>query len=181
MDYAVKVTVRNGRILRLMREAGIETQAELARRAGISMTCVNAIVCLRNAPEKTNGEWRYGVEEIAAVLHCDPEELFSDVQRTLALPSNSHEVYLDEPQMAQLASGDMEREQWAKLEVQRLLEGVTPRERAVIEAISEGCTFEEAGQVAATDGFGPVSRARAREIYEKGLRRMKRRAIAFRD
>lgn len=66
-DYSVKVSVRNGRILRMMREHGIATQAELARRAGLRMTDVNQIVNLRRKPIGAKGQFFESVERMAAI------------------------------------------------------------------------------------------------------------------
>ena len=172
-DYAVKVTVRNGRILRMMRERGIESVAQLARIAGCPYQTAVQIISLRKAPEKKNGQWTETVLRIAGAFGCDPEELFSDAQRTLEIPTNSREVYIDEPQMAALSSGDMEQSSWARIEAQRLLAGIPARERGVVEAIIEGATLEEVGKELG------VHRERVRQLYAKGLRRMK--GAAYRD
>jgi|GEM_PF-1417886 len=172
-DYAVKVTIRNGRILRRMRELGIKSQVELAAKAGVSATTLNSIVALRRAPERTNGQWSHGVENIAAALRCDPEDLFTDAQKTMALPANSMETYMDEASVISLMAGDdMEESAWAKIEVQRLLATLTPRERAITEHMMEGGIYEDADP----DG---CSRERIRQIHYKALRKMKAASVNF--
>lgn len=167
-DYAVKVSIRNGRILRKMREQGIASQTELANTAGVSATVINSIVCLRKAPIKKNGEWMAGVPEIAAALRCDPEDLFSDTQRTLALPKNSHEVYMNEARVAAITSGDMESQVWAKLQVQKLLESIpSERNRQIVEARIAGLTLEEVGEEHS------LSKDRVRQIEQREYRRFK--------
>jgi transcriptional regulator with XRE-family HTH domain len=170
-DYAVKVSVRNGRILSRMKALGIESQAELARRAGIPATTLNAIICLRTPPLGRRGQWIDGVEDVAGALGCDPEDLFTERQLTLAVKTNSSEVYMDEPTVAALASGDMETSAWASIEAQRLLEAVpTKRARDVVMRRAEGETYDE---IAADYRVG---RERIRQIEMKALRQMKARA-----
>ena len=88
-DYAVKITIKNGRILSRMRARGIESLAELARQAGISYQSLIEIVSLKKRPVGRRGKWLAGVENVAGVLKCDVEDLFSDVQREMALERRS--------------------------------------------------------------------------------------------
>ena len=165
MDYAVKVSVRNGRILRRMAERGIASQAELARRSGVSVTAINGIIALREIPTQRDGQWREVISRIAGVLNCDPEDLFSDAQRTMALESNSHTVFIDECDMALLASGDPEAAAWAKIEADRIIKlAGSERNQAMMRARFEGATLEEAG-----DEFG-VQKERVRQIECKMIR-----------
>lgn len=169
-DYAVKITVRNGRILDRMRKVGIKTQSDLAERAGLSTVSVNSLITLRRPAMKDNGQWRYGVEEIAAVLRCDPEDLFTDAQMTMALERNSVETYLDEPAVMALSSGDPERAAWAKIEAQRLLAAVPPRYADIAMRVAGGETLDSIGE---DYGF---SREKVRQMDLKAHRMMRRRA-----
>lgn len=166
-DYSVKVSVRNARILRLMREAGIGTQAELCRRAEITPTTLSAFVNLRRVPINKDGTWAHGVEDVAGALGCDPEDMFSGAQMTMALERNSAVVELAEADMAQLAGGDLEESVYIKHEAQRLLARVSPRERMVLTEISNGGTLAEIA-----DEMG-VSVERVRQISAKAVRRLK--------
>jgi DNA-directed RNA polymerase sigma subunit (sigma70/sigma32) len=170
-DYAVKVTVRNGRILRLMKERGIRTQAELARLAGLRLQRVNELIGLRKAPENINGSWSHGIENIAAVLHCDPEDLFSEQQRTLALPKNSHEIYLDETQIASLSYTNFEESQMAKIEVERLLANIqSERGREVVEYRLNGYTYDDIANTI------DLSIERVRQIEQREYRKIRAKA-----
>ena len=171
-DYAVKVSVRNGRILRMMQAKGIANQMELARRAGVGVQSVNRVICLRDKPICRSGAWREVVERIAGVLGCDPEDMFSDAQRDMALETNSHELFMDEGAVASLASHDPEQVSWAKIEVERLLTAVTsPRGRAIVMARAEGARLDELAEE-----YG-VCRERIRQFEAKALRQMRARAI----
>jgi len=119
-DYAVKITVRNGRILRRMRERGINTLRELADKSGMGYSRLCAVVALTQRPTAKSG-WAAGIEDVAGVLMCDVDDLFTDAQRDNVLETNSREIYMSEPEVMALASGDMERATGIKLEVERLL------------------------------------------------------------
>lgn len=167
-DYSVKVSVRNGRILRRMREAGIGNQAELARLSGVNVNRICQLVNLRAAPLLKDGTWAHGIEDIAAVLRCDPEDLFSEAQRAMALAKNTVEIEMDEQQVARLASPDAERDTWMRIETRRMLDTLPPREREALErTVMSGETLAE---VAADFGVG---QERIRQLQAKAIRRLK--------
>lgn len=176
-DYAVKVTVRNGRILRRMREMGIKSQTELARIAGISITQVNAIVAIRRPGKRSDGDWSSDVWAISSALDCEPEELFTDSQAHGSLQKNSKEIEMAEPEVARLFCADNSQENVLIAgTVQRLLECVSDRAKRIMLERSNGATFQE---IAEEEGISP---ARVGQIESKALRQMRaayRKAEAF--
>jgi len=170
-DYAVKITVRNGRILRRMREMGFESQSALARAAGLSLASVNQIVAMKTAPENMKGEFRDAVRNIAAALNCDPEDLFNERQRTLAVEKNTQEIYMDEAQLMQITAPDsMESATFAKRTIEKLMEGLSERERDITLRIAAGEMLDEVGETY------HLSRERIRQIDLKSKRKMEHRA-----
>lgn len=169
-DYAIKVTVKNGRILKRMRELGIETIAELCRQAQVNQQLAGQIINLKLTPKRENGEWREPVARIAGILQCDPHELFNEQQREVALPRNSAETYMDAPEVEKLMGGSPEGSTWAKIEANRLLDTLAPRERDIMEARLQGETFKEIGKREGVCGN------RIRQIEVKAMRKMKRAA-----
>jgi len=171
-DYAVKITIKNGRILSRMRARGINSLAELARQAGISYQSLTEIVSLKKRPVGQRGKWLASVENVAGVLQCDVDDLFSDAQREMALKRNSGEVYMDEPEVMALTSGNPERAYWIKTEAQRLLDAI-PNERAksVVMRHMGGETYEEI----ASDLN--LSRERVRQLEQEAIRKMRVKAI----
>jgi DNA-directed RNA polymerase specialized sigma24 family protein len=157
-----------------MRELGIESQAELARRSGVSLQVVNNIVCLRKAPKGHRDAWLAGVEDIAAALLWEPEEMFSDAQLTMHLKSNSVERFISEEQAVSLMAGDMEEQCWVRHEATRLLSAIPDkRDRECVErAVMHG---EQIGQIAADLG---VSNSRVTQMVARGLRRAKAKSVA---
>ena len=167
-DYAVKITVRNGRILRQMRKCGIESQAELARRAGVCPNVLNTLVCMRDKAYNAKGEWRRIAFDIASALQCEPEDLFNDQQRERALERNSAEVFMDAGQVQAIMADNAEETSWAKIETQRLLSALpSERMRKVVTCKMEGATYD---QVAEEVG---LSKERVRQIEQQAHRMMR--------
>lgn len=169
-DYAVKITIKNARILRLMRSAGIDTVAELSRRSGVPQTELGKIIGLKKSPTLKDGQWASAVERMSAILRCDPEDMFTDAQSNMELKTNSHEVEMGEPEVMALTAGEsMEDSSWARIEAQRLLAGLGQREREIVEGMMQGGTYAEVG------AEHNISVERARQIEQKALRKMRAR------
>jgi transcriptional regulator with XRE-family HTH domain len=167
-DYAVKITIKNGRILSRMRARGIDSLAELARQSGIQYQVLANIVALRKRPVGVKGKWIAGLENVAGVLQCDVDDLFSDAQREMALERNSGEVYMDEPEVMALTTGNPERAYWIKTEAQRLLDALpNERTKSVVIRHMNGETLDE---IAIDMG---VTRERVRQIEQKAFRIMR--------
>ena len=169
-DYRIKISISNGRILRLMDEAGIETQTELARRTGLGVVAVNAIVKMRRMPKLQNGNWSDAARRIASVLGVTPEEMFTDTQANGVLEQNNFEADLSEAQMGSLCGPDIATQLEHKDTVARLMEALPDRYRRVITARMEGATLEEVGEEIG------VQKERVRQIEAKGIRIMKGQA-----
>lgn len=171
-DYAVTVTIRNGRILSRMRAKGIKSLSELAEKAGIPYSKLCGIVALKERPIGVRGAWKAGIENVAGVLGCDVDDLFTDAQRENLLERNSGEIYLDEPEAMELTSGDPERAYWIKAEAQRLLGAIkSDRARDIVVRHIEGDTFKEIA-----DDYG-LSMERVRQIEAKAKREMRGMAM----
>jgi RNA polymerase sigma factor (sigma-70 family) len=169
-DYRIKISISNGRILRLMDEVGIETQTELARRAGMGVVAVNAIVKMRDLPKLQNGDWRDAVQRIAAVLGVTPEEMFTDTQANGVLEKSTFETNLTEAQMGSLCGPDAVTQLEEQDMVAHLMMELPDRERRVITARMEGDTLAEVGLKIGTQA------ERVRQIEAKAIRHMRRQA-----
>lgn len=171
-DYAVKVTIRNGRILSRMRAKGIKSLSELAEKAGIPYSKLCGIVGLKERPIGVRGAWKAGIENVAGVLGCDVDDLFTDAQRENLLERNSGEIYMDEPEVMALTLSDLERAYMIKTEAQRLLGAIkSDRTRDIIVRHIEGDTLKEIA-----DDLG-LSHERVRQIEGKALRQMRGMAM----
>lgn len=169
-DYVVTMRVRNGRIIRLMRERGFATAAQLARAAGVTPQELGHIINMRRSPVLQTGEWRKPVLALAGALGCLPEDMFNEQQTTRPIAKNTVDLELDASDVAALLTGNPEDATWAKIEVDKLLGQVTPRERAVVQARMAGETLDD---IARDMG---VHRERIRQIEAKAHRKMRQAA-----
>ena len=173
-DYAVKVTVRNGRILSLMKKEGFETLTALATAAGVSYTYLVDTVGLKRKPLGKGGDWTDAALKISIALKVPPEDLWSDAQQDMKLEQNSTEVFMDEAQVAGILSGhDMSRAIAMKNDVLAAIGHLRPREQQVIKGrFLEDKSLEEVGAEM------QVGRERIRQIEAKALRKMKHQNFA---
>jgi RNA polymerase sigma factor (sigma-70 family) len=169
-EYLVKVTIRNNLILRQMKKLGIKTQTELAKLSGLQPITVGKLIGLKRRPlHALTGEWLDTAFALSAALHVEPEELWTEKQRGMALDSNTREVSMSEDAVMQLASGDrLEHNVIASKLVADALTTLKPREQDIIRArFFDGDTLEEIG-----DRQG-VSRGRIQQLEAKALRKLK--------
>ena len=169
-EYAVKVTVRNGLILRQMKKLGIRTQTELAKLSGIHPTILGTLIGLKKRPvNPKTGEWLDPAFALSAALQVEPEELWTEKQRGMALESNSREVSMSEDAVAQLASGNGTEQMVQKVltseKISKVLLTLTPRHESIIRRkFFEGDTSADIAK-----DWG-ISRSRVHQMEAKALR-----------
>jgi len=169
-DYRIKISISNGRILKLMADRGIETQTELARLAGLPTVTVNAIIKMRALPKLKNGNWRDVVHRVATVLGVTPEDLFTDTQASGVLVQSTFETDVSEAQMGSLCGPDIATQLEHQDTLAHLMLALTDRERLVVTARLGDATYADVGAEIGISG------ALAREIEMKAHRRMRKRA-----
>jgi len=170
-DISLKVTIRNARILRAMREAGITSLAELARRVPeASYGIVQQIASFRYRPVDQSGEWTPAAIGIASALHVEPADLWPDHLREIEARSNVVAFDMTLDQFASVASG---HDRLADIDqVRNRMAALSPRERLVIEMRyglngNGAHTLEEIG---AELGIG---RERVRQFEMRAFRNMR--------
>ena len=172
-EYAVKVTVRNGLILRRMKQLGIKSQTELAKRAGLGVMMVSTLVSLKKAPKnKFTGEWVDAAFALSSALQVEPEELWTEKQQGMALKRNSYEINMDEEEVQRLASGDNADKLAIGNERLRILKraigSLTPREEQVVRRrFFEEDTLEDIAH------DWDVGKERIRQIEAKAVRKLR--------
>jgi transcriptional regulator with XRE-family HTH domain len=172
-DFAVKITVRNARILRAMKARGFESQADLARYMGQSPQHINAIVNFREKPI-AHGDWSSLAMDISSALRTEPEHLWPHHMRDLLTARNSIEADISAEELAKLAAP-------SSLEVDKpllakLLSAVThPRRRAMIEA-RFGLNGEPEQTLEEIARDHKVTRERVRQLEAKAIRQMREKA-----
>ena len=172
-EYAVKITVRNGLILRQMKKLGIKSQVELSKLTGISLQTLNSLITLRKAPRNTyTGEWVDAAFALSSALQVEPEELWTSAQQGMALERNNYEINMSEEQVKHLASGESTDKLALGSEQSRILRGalshLTPREEQVVRR-----RFFDDDSLEEIAGDWGVSKTRIRQIECKALRKMK--------
>jgi RNA polymerase sigma factor (sigma-70 family) len=131
------------------------------------------LIGLKKRPVSSiTGEWLDSAFALSSALQTEPEELWTEKQRGMALGRNSREVSMSEDAVAQLASGNGTEQMVQKVltskEVAKTLEVLTPRQQDIINRrFFDGETLDE---VAAHHG---VHRERIRQIEAGALRKLK--------
>jgi transcriptional regulator with XRE-family HTH domain len=172
-DFAVKVTVRNARLLRAIKAAGFATQAEFAKFIGNTPQRIGELLNFKLKPI-ANGDWSELAMDISSALRIEPEELWPHHMRDLLTARNSIEAEIDAEQLAQISAP-------SSLEVDKpllakLVAAIThPRRRAMIEArFGLNGEPEQTLEEIAKD-YG-VTRERIRQNELKAFREMREQA-----
>lgn len=131
-DFAVKISVRNARLLRAMKAAGYKTQAQLARAMNTQTSSVNALFTFRMSPLLQDGEWSELAMDISSMLHLEPEELWPTELARFRMKKNSREVLMSSDEVRSIAAPcSMEVDRVA---LNKLIGTLDPKKRHIIEA-----------------------------------------------
>ena len=182
-DYVLEIKVKNNYMMTKMRERGIDTAAELARRTGLTQPAVSVLLTLKVAALTKRGKWRPSLLKLAKFFNCLPEELVPPQHLEESLSRNTTTLEVGRADLKKIASWAMQDKavvdpllllaQGEAVEgVQTALGHLKPRERHVV-AMRFGLDGESPAtldEVAETMG---VTRERVRQIEAKGMRRLK--------
>ncbi len=173
-DFNLLIKIRNGRMLRKMREHGFYTAASLSRASGVSQAAVGDLLMLKAGPiNKLTGDLRKATLKICAVLNSTMQDLWPASMCEYRAPKTNVEVDLSLEQIAGLL--DHEADPMLAIEnkdvLDRLYDVLTPRERRVVEARSREATLEDLAEE-----FG-VSSPRIGQIEAKAHRKMRNKAM----
>lgn len=179
-DLAIEFRVKNGRLKRAILATGVSSYAEFCRKYGFAQNVVSALLGMRkSAWSEQKGDWKDIAYDISAAVHREPEELWPVEMRSVALKNNSGEFGLTMDEAATLAAPVMQSHA-----IKALVHCLTPREMKAVAAIAKGQTLDEAAKGMGENGKD-LSRERVRQIYLKGVRRMRaeatRRGIKLSD
>lgn len=173
-DYILQVKVRNGPLLRRMREAGYPTASALAVAAGVEPGIVGAYLNLKKVPTTSDGSWRATILRIADCLRVLPEDLFPPQHIREALAQNTAEtsISLDDIQRLTSAGEDEMLEIIDRRNaLSRLLPVLDDRRRRIIEmryGLDDGHPKAHA-EIA--DALG-VSKARVSQMEITAMRKL---------
>lgn len=173
-DYNVKVTVRNNRILKTIKDAGYRSVRAFSEEAGLSYPQVNTIICMRLSAVNKQGRLRDIAQALCDALGALPEDLWSEEQLWVTRTRASQEYELSHDEALQVlknqAAPDMLKNVEDKNEVLYLLESadLTDRELKVVSLLHE----KEMTLEAIAAQFG-LTRERIRQIEHKAYRKVR--------
>ncbi len=162
-DYNLKLSIRNERILRAIRDLDYRSVAEFCRHMELNTNVINALVCFRTLPI-SNGKMRQCATDLCAALGLLPEDLWTETQLELRWERNTFERTVDEDDMQRISNREMVAHLLADPKLNK-------REIAVLQMrMVHGKTLEECG--AAFD----VTGNRIMQIEKKAIRKLRHRA-----
>ena len=183
-EYRIDIKVRNNLLMTAIENAGYKNVAEFSRASGVSQSDIGEFLNLKKAPITQEGKLCLPAQKIADFLGLLPEDLWTQEQMQLALPTNRSHFNMSHKEMMltlsrntgelledvdlnkQMENKDIERV------VGELLDGLTPRESKVLRlrfgiGIPHEYTLEEIAQKF------DVTRERVRQIEAHAIRKLK--------
>lgn len=169
-DFNIKVTVRNGRLLRAIRDQ-FGTATELARVAGISKSQVTALVTMKSRPFLQNGDLSSAAEAIVSALGIPADDLWPEHIRRLKAKRATVEIEMDAQTFAGIASDDPEQQTVYRLALEKWGGALTDKERDIVARRSAGEVYESCAR-----DYG-VGKERIRQIEYKAFRKVRKAAL----
>jgi RNA polymerase sigma factor (sigma-70 family) len=167
-DFNLKVTVRNGRLLRAIR-ARYSSVADMCRKMSRSQQTVNKLITMKSVPYNSKG-WTDLALDVAGMVGRDPEDLWPDYMRELRLRKSTSEVNLDLDDVKKLVQEGSSEKTISQLSaLSQFSKNLTPRERDVLaRRFAHDQSLDECAASLR------VSRERVRQIEAKAFRKMRK-------
>ncbi len=167
-DFNLKVTVRNGRLLRAIRER-YSSVADMCRKMSRSQQTVNKLITMKSVPYNSKG-WTDLALDVAGMVGRDPEDLWPDHMRELRLRKSTSEVNLDLDDVKKLVQEGSSEKTISQLSViSQFSQKLTPRERDVLaRRFAHDQSLDECAASLR------VSRERVRQIEAEAFRKMRK-------
>ena len=166
-DFNIKVSVRNGRLLRAIREK-YDSVSDLSRQLVRGKSQLGALVRMKLKPFNHKG-WTDLALDVAAMVGKEPEELWPEHLRELQLSKSSSEMEVGLDSVKRIIQDGSTEKTLAQFSaISDLSSGLSPRERRCISlrfALNQ--SLEQTGKAMG------VTRERARHIEAKALRKMR--------
>ena len=167
-DFNLKVTVRNGRLLRAIRER-YSSVADMCRKMSRSHQTVNKLITMKSVPYNSKG-WTDLALDVAGMVGRDPEDLWPNHMRELRLNKSTSEVNLDLDDVKKLVQEGSSEKTISQLSaISQFSQKLTPRERDVLAR-----RFAHDQSLNECAASLRVSRERVRQIEAKALRKMRK-------
>jgi RNA polymerase sigma factor (sigma-70 family) len=170
-DFSVKVTVRNGRLLRAILE-NYQSVSELARKLSVSSNCIYKLVGMKTKPVNSKG-WTKLAEDVALMVGKDPIDLWPEHLREIKLKRSSSELDLSLEQVQQLTTkGSHDNLLSQNKAIEDMIGNLNEREKTVISLrYHDGKTLSEVGS------YLNLSIERVRQIEARATTKMKASAV----
>ena len=170
-DFSVKVTVRNGRLLRAILE-NYQSVSELARKLSVSSNCIYKLVGMKTKPVNSKG-WTKLAEDVALMVGKDPIDLWPEHLREIKLKRSSSELDLSLEQVQQLTiKGSHDNLLSQNKAIEDMIGNLNEREKIVISLrYHDGKTLSEIGS------YLNLSNERVRQIEARATTKMKASAV----
>ena len=167
-DFNLKVTVRNGRLLRAIRER-YSSVADMCRKMGRSHQTVNKLITMKAVPYNSKG-WTDLALDIAGMVGRDPEDLWPEHMRELRLRKSTSEVNLDLDDVKKLVQEGSSEKTISQLSaLSQFSQNLSSRERDVLaRRFAHDQSLDECAASLR------VSRERVRQIEAKAFRKMRK-------
>ena len=169
-DFNIKVTVRNARLLRAIREQ-FGTSAELARVCGLGQSQITALVTMRARPFLKSGELSSTAEAIVSALGIPADDLWPDHIRRLKARRATVELEMDAQTFAEIAADDPEQRAVYRHAIAKWSRALSERDRDLVIRRIEGARLEDCAQELG------VTRERIRQIELRAFRNMRKAAL----
>lgn len=187
--YRVKITVRNNLLLSAIEQAGYRYNTEFAKEIGFQSTRLGALIGLREAPIKKDGDFTDMAKKIMEVLGAAPSDLWTVEQLNMSLEKNVWEDKYNTEMVRSILGGNVAQLEGSvyeesekpeevlnkkelKAELEKVLGTLTPRETKVLQLRFglDGCGEHTLGEVGDMLNIG---KERVRQIEAKALRKMR--------
>lgn len=181
-DYRVTVKVQNNNILRMVESLGYQSLLSFSNSTGYGYSTLCKLINMKDAPLGRDGKMREAVYQLADVLGCLPEQLFSATQMETALESNKRTFEVEEAEMRFMldsSSSNRKSLEDSVMETERdvaitnALDTLTTREKEIIElrfGVGGSCESHSLDDVAKKFG---VTRTRISQIEVKAIRKLR--------
>lgn len=185
-DYVLQIKVKNGPMLRAMRNAGFQTALALARAANCGPSTVGEFLNLTDVPLRSNGNWAPAILRIAEVLKVLPEDLFPPQHLRAALKKNRAEIDMSSDDVCAVLDWGLAYSTTPEIEqiendksraLSACLNSLIPRQHRVL-ALRFGLDGKEPRTLEQVGIELGITGNRVRQIEAKALRNLKHPARA---
>ncbi len=177
MDRPSEYRARNERMFQYMARVGIPSVAELARRAGVCHATLCQLASMRLSPFYRTGEWRKEAVNVATLLACTLEDLFSEQQQEadeeetqVSMTISQLTYFLGQPSGPTTAE-EIETLVDRRIMLERAMKGLSERDARVLSLRLANLLYEDVALLMNTN------RERVRSIEAKALNTV-RKAVA---